>query len=58
MMFVGAGEIGMRKIWAVLVAISFGMALGACSKCDMPTYGSNSCHGGVPAQTLAGLLAR
>jgi hypothetical protein len=47
----------MRKIWAVLVAVSLGMALGACSKCDMPTYGSNACHSGVPAQTLAGLVA-
>jgi hypothetical protein len=47
---------GMRKIWAVLVAISLGMALGACSKCDIPTYGSNACHGGAPAQTLAGLF--
>jgi hypothetical protein len=46
----------MRKIWAVLFAVSLGMALGACSKCDMPTYGSNVCHGAVPAQTLAGLV--
>jgi hypothetical protein len=48
---------GMRKIWAVLVAISLGMAVGACSKCDIPTYGSNACHGGAPAQTLAVLFA-
>jgi hypothetical protein len=46
----------MRKIWAVLVAVSLGMALSACSKCDMPTYGSNVCHGGAPAQTPAGLF--
>jgi hypothetical protein len=46
----------MRKIWAVLVAVSFGAALGACSKCDMPTYGPNACHGGAPAQSLAVLL--
>jgi len=45
----------MRKIWAVLVGVSLGMALGACSKCDMPTHGPNACHGGAPAQTLAGL---
>jgi hypothetical protein len=47
----------MHKIWAVLVAVSLGMALGACSKCDMPTYGSNACHGAAPAQTLTGLVA-
>jgi hypothetical protein len=46
----------MRKIWAVLVAVSMGMALGACSKCDMPTYGSSACHGSAPAQSLAGLI--
>ena len=46
----------MRKIWAVVVAVSLGMALGGCSKCDMPTYGPNACHGGAPAQSLVGLV--
>jgi hypothetical protein len=46
----------MRKIWAVLVAVSLGAAVAACSKCDMPTYGPNACHGSAPAQTLAALV--
>jgi hypothetical protein len=46
----------MRKIWAVLLAVSLGMALSACSKCDVPVYMPGACHGGPgPGQALAGL---
>jgi predicted lipoprotein len=48
----------MRKIWAVLVAISLGIGLSACSKCDVPVYTPNSCRGGTgPSQTLADIWA-
>jgi hypothetical protein len=44
----------MRKIWAVLVAVSLGIGLSACSKCDVPVYMPNSCKGGTgPSLTLA-----
>ena len=50
------GETGMRKIWAVVVAVSLGMALSACSKCDVPDLMQKSCKGGTgPSQTLAGI---
>jgi hypothetical protein len=26
----------MRKMWAILIAISLGWAVSACSKCDIP----------------------
>jgi hypothetical protein len=43
----------MRKIWAVVVAVSLGMALSACSKCDVPDLLQKSCKGGTgPSQTL------
>jgi hypothetical protein len=46
----------MRKIWAVLLAVSLGMALSACSKCDVPVYMPGACRGGPsPGQALAGL---
>jgi hypothetical protein len=49
----------MRRIRAVLLAVSLGLALGACSKCDVPVYMPNSCKGGTgPSQTLADLLDR
>jgi len=49
----------MRKIWAVVVAVSLGMALSACSKCDVPDWFSRSCKGGTgPSQTLAGILGQ
>ena len=44
----------MRKIWAVMVAVLLGLALSACSKCDMPDLLQRSCKGGTgPSQTLA-----
>jgi hypothetical protein len=47
----------MRKIWAVVVAVSLGMALSACSKCDVPDWFSKSCKGGTgPSQTLGVVL--
>jgi hypothetical protein len=50
------GEISMRKVRAVLLAVSLGMALSACSKCDVPVYMPGACRGGPsPGQALAGL---
>jgi hypothetical protein len=55
-MIASGGEIGMRKIWAVLVAVSLGLGLSACSKCDVPDFLPKSCKGGPsPSQTLGGL---
>jgi hypothetical protein len=55
-MIASGGEIGMRNIWAVLVAVSFGLGLSACSKCDVPDFLPKSCKGGTgPSQTLSGL---
>ena len=54
----GGGEIGMRKIWAVLLAVSLGVGLSACSKCDMPVLMPKSCKGGTgPSQTLTNAWA-
>jgi hypothetical protein len=41
----------MRKVWAIVFVVSFGMALGACSKCDVPTWLPQSCRSGpAPSQ--------
>jgi hypothetical protein len=46
----------MRKIRAVLLAVSLGMALSACSKCDVPVYTPDACRGGPgPGVLLDGL---
>jgi hypothetical protein len=37
----------MRKLWAVLLAVSLGLALGACSKCDIPDWLPKSCKTGT-----------
>jgi hypothetical protein len=37
----------MRNLWAVLLAVSLGLALGACSKCDVPDLLLKSCKGGT-----------
>jgi hypothetical protein len=59
MIAAGGGEMGMRKIWAVVVAVSLGMALSACSKCDVPDWFSRSCKGGTgPSQTLGVILGQ
>ncbi len=42
----GAGEMGMRRIWTVLIAVSLGLGLGACSKCDIPDLLPKSCKAG------------
>jgi hypothetical protein len=48
----------MRKIWAVLLAVSLGASLSACSKCDMPVLMPKSCKGGTgPSQTLTNAWA-
>ena len=41
-----SGDIRMRNLWAVLLAVSLGLALGACSKCDVPDLLPKSCKGG------------
>jgi hypothetical protein len=42
-----AGDIRMRNLWAVLLAVSLGLALGACSKCDVPDLLPKSCKTGT-----------
>lgn len=37
----------MCKLWAVLVAVALGLALGACSKCDVPDMLPKSCKTGT-----------
>ncbi len=39
----------MRKILTVVIAISFGLALGACSKCDVPDLLPKMCRTGPAA---------
>jgi len=43
----GAGDIRMRNLWAVLLAVALGLALGACSKCDVPDLLPKSCKTGT-----------
>jgi hypothetical protein len=43
----GTGGIRMRKLWALLVAVALGLALGACSKCDVPDMLPKSCKTGT-----------
>jgi hypothetical protein len=47
----------MRKIWAVVVAVSLGMALSACSKCDVPDWLSRSCKGGTGPSQMLGVVS-
>ena len=37
---------GMRRIWTVLIAVSLGLGLGACSKCDIPDLLPKTCKAG------------
>jgi hypothetical protein len=46
-MQVSAGVARMGKIWAILIAISLGSALGACSKCDVPGLLPKMCKTGT-----------
>jgi hypothetical protein len=39
----------MQKIRAVLLAVTLGIGLSACSKCDIPVYMPSSCHAGPDA---------
>jgi hypothetical protein len=48
---------GGDRMFRLLVAVGFGLMLGACSKCDMPTWHSSStgmfpvaCHEGPSPQ--------
>jgi hypothetical protein len=40
----------MRKVWIVLMAVALGLALGACSKCEIPDLLPKMCKAG-PAAT-------
>jgi hypothetical protein len=39
----------MRKIWTILVAISLGSSIGACTKCDIPDIAPKFCRTGPSA---------
>ena len=43
---------GMRKIWTVLIAVSLGLGLGACSKCEIPDLLPKVCKTGAGAALL------
>lgn len=48
---VGVGDEDMRKVWAMVVLISLGSAVGACSKCDVPDMLPKFCRAGpAPSQ--------
>jgi hypothetical protein len=44
---VPAGGARMRKIWTVVIAISLGLAVGACSKCEIPDLLPKMCKTGA-----------
>jgi hypothetical protein len=46
---ISAGAARMRKIWTVLIAISPGLAMGACSKCEIPDLLLKMCRTGIGA---------
>ena len=39
----------MRKILTVLIAVSLGLAIGACSKCEIPDLLPKMCKSGTGA---------
>jgi len=39
----------MRKVWSVVIALSLGLALGACSKCEIPDLLPKMCKTGAGA---------
>ena len=41
------GVAHMQKIWMVLIALSLGLAMGACSKCEMPDLLPKMCKTGA-----------
>jgi len=42
-----AGDHRMRNIWVVLLVVTLGMAVGACSKCDVPDLLPKMCKTGT-----------
>ena len=36
----------MRQVWALVIAILLGLAVGACSKCDIPDLLPKLCRTG------------
>jgi hypothetical protein len=49
-----AARIAADRLLRLLMLVGFGLALAACSKCDMPTWrhdtAPQSCHDDPPAQ--------
>ncbi|MBN8921308.1 MAG: hypothetical protein J0H62_11770 [Rhizobiales bacterium] len=39
----------MTKVLGLVIVVLAGGALAGCSKCDIPTFGLESCRGGPPA---------
>jgi hypothetical protein len=49
------GCLATQRMMRLVIALSFGLMLGACSKCDVPTWMPNpaaphSCHNGPDPQ--------
>jgi len=39
--------VGMRKFWTLLIAVSLGLGLAACSKCEIPDMLPKMCKTGA-----------
>ncbi len=39
----------MRRACTFLLLLGLGLAIANCSRCDIPTWRSQACHGDVPA---------
>jgi hypothetical protein len=39
-----------RKLAMLVAVLGVGLALGACTKCDVPTWTPSSCHDGPKPQ--------
>jgi hypothetical protein len=44
--FLQAGGTSMRRVWTVLIAVTLGLGVGACSKCDIPDLLPKTCKAG------------
>jgi hypothetical protein len=34
----------MRRVWTMVLLLGLGLGLAGCSKCSIPTWGSQACH--------------